>query len=327
MPVIVNATDPHPFLPSLGDVTAIEAERARHQDIRPLEVAIVNLMADKQAVERQLARWLGHSVLQVHLTFAATDDYFDAVQGGHEPRHTPADHIRKFYSPFRDIKGQKFDGLIITGVNALRQDITTEPIWPQVREILDWSATNALSSLFLCWGAQAALKHFYAIDRTRRAQKTFGVFQHDLVSDRTALLSGFPDLFPLPVSRWNEIEKRAVLPHPELEIVAESAEAGLSLLVESAAFDDGKQLYPRRVFILGHPEYDTDLLRQEYLRDRAADPAYPQPRHYFPDGDPDAVPRNVWRHTGHVFTNWINALYKATPYDLTQIPRPFGTAG
>ncbi len=210
MPVIVNATAPHPFLPSLGDPAAIEAERARHQDIRPLEVCIINLMADKLATERQLAAWLGNTMLQVNLTFAATDDYVNGIRAGRKTRNTSAEHVRDFYSPWSEIKDQLFDGLIITGTNALQPTVQQETIWPAAQKILDWSTTHVLSSLFLCWGAKAALKYFHDIDSVKSEQKLFGLFDHKILSDETGLLAGFPDHFSVPVARWKSPRREDV---------------------------------------------------------------------------------------------------------------------
>lgn len=323
MPVIVNASDPHPFLPSLGNAAAIERSRAERQDIRPMEIAILNLMADKISTERQLARWLGHTPLQVRVTFVATDSYVDSVAGGRDSKNTPAAHIRTFYNAWRDIKHRKFDGLIVTGVNALQPRVELESFWPEVRAIFDWSATNTLSSLFLCWGAKAALKHFHDIDSHKGTQKTFGLFDHHIVSDKTGLLFGFPDRFSVPVSRWKNPDASAIAACAALETVAISDESGPNILAEPAPFDDGAHFYPRRVYILNHPEYEADTLKTEYLRDSAADPATPLPRHYFPDNDPTRAPVNNWRHTAHIYANWVASLYEATPYDAAQIPQPF----
>lgn len=171
MPVIVNSESAHPFLPSLGSLKAIEKCLAETQEIRPLEIAIINLMADKQTTEKQLAYWLGHTPLQVRLTFAATDSYIYNVRNGRETTNTPPDYIRKFYSAWSEIKNNKYDGLIVTGVNALKGRVEQEDIWPEVAEIFDWSTTNVLSSLFLCWGAKAALKHFHDIDSIKQNHK------------------------------------------------------------------------------------------------------------------------------------------------------------
>lgn len=323
MPVIVTADHPHPFLTSLGDTVAIEAERARHQDIRPMEIAIINLMADKVATERQLAQWLGNSPLQVHLTFATTDSYVDSLKAGRMPRSTPEQHLRQFYSPWRDIQDRKFDGLIITGINALQPTVTAETYWPDMQRILAWSETNVLSSLFLCWGAKAALKHFHDIESDKGDQKTFGLFDHRLKSDTTGLLFGLPDQFSVPVSRWKNPRRAEVEACAALEIVADSAESGPNILVESAAYDDGMSRYPKRVYILNHPEYETDTLKREYERDVAMNPRTPLPLHYFPGNDPTQTPINTWRHTAMIYTNWVKAIYEATNFDLGAIPEPY----
>ncbi|WP_119301080.1 homoserine O-succinyltransferase [Dongia deserti] len=323
MPVIINSEAIHPFLPSLGTPLAIESARAEHQDIRPLEIAIINLMADKQTTERQLALWLGNTMLQVKLTFATTDTYVRDVHAGRETKNTPAEHIRKFYRAWSEIKDQKFDGLIVTGVNALKERVSDEDIWPEVQKILHWSETNVLSSMFLCWGAKAALKHFHDIESYKSKQKLFGLFEHHLVSDKTGLLFGFPDVFPVPVSRWKSPRREDILEHEALEIVADSEEGGPNIIVESAPYDRGRFLYPHRVYILNHPEYDTETLGVEYKRDSAKDSRWPLPLHYFPGDNPDRMPRNTWRHTAHIYTNWIKALYEATPYNIEDIPRAF----
>jgi homoserine O-succinyltransferase len=323
MPVIINSEEIHPFLPSLASGLAIEQARAEHQDIRPLEIAILNLMADKQSTERQLALWLGNTILQVKLTFISTDSYAAKVAAGYEAKNTPSDHIRKFYSGFSEIKHQKFDGLIVTGVNALKERVSDEEIWPEVQQILDWSQTNALSSLFLCWGAKAALKHFHDVESIKGAQKLFGLFEHRLVSDKTGILFGFPDLFSVPVSRWKSPRREDIVKHKEIEIVADSVEGGPNMLVESAPYDGGTLLYPRRVYILNHPEYDTETLGIEYKRDVLRNSAWPKPAHYFPNDDASKDAPNTWRHTAHVYSNWVKTIYEATPYNINDIPKAF----
>ncbi|MGE3623824.1 MAG: homoserine O-succinyltransferase [Bdellovibrionales bacterium] len=325
MPVIVNATEPHPFLPSLGDPAAIAAERALHQDIRPLEIAVINLMADKRTTERQLAHWLGRTPLQVHLTFAATDDYVQGVREGRETRNTPAEHVRKFYKSWSDIRNRKFDGLIVTGVNMLKDDVTQEDIWPAVRQICAWSETNVLSSLFLCWGALAALRHFHDIGCYLGKDKTWGVFEHRILSDKTDLLFGLPDRFPIPVSRWQRLHDQDLRKTAALEIVSDSDEGGAYLVAESATYDDTR-LYPRRVYLLNHPEYDTDTLKQEYERDKVGIVSAPLPGNYFPQDNPAREPINTWRHTGFIYTNWVKAIYDATPYDIQEVPMPWSRA-
>ena len=319
MPVIVNAAKPHPFLPSLGDPAVIEAERARHQDIRPLEIAILNLMADKRSTERQLAAWLGNTMLQVNLTFVATDDYVQRIRDGGESRNTPASHIRDYYSGWSEIADKTFDGLIVTGTNALQPTVQDETIWSETQKILDWSAKNVFSSLFLCWGAKAALKHFHNIDSVRGKEKLFGLFDHRLTFDETGLLAGFPDHFAVPVSRWKSPRRDQIARVPALEIAADSEEAGPNIMVESG-HDEAGRLYPQRVYVLNHPEYETDTLKIEYERDDGKTPGVSMPKHYFPDDNPQLPPRNTWRHTAHLYTNWVKAVYEATPYDLASVP-------
>lgn len=322
MPVLINSQEIHPFLPSLGSPLAIDRSRAERQDIRPLEIAIINLMADKISTERQLALWLGNTMLQVSLTFVATDSYVEGVAAGRRPRNTPPEHIRKFYNPFSDIADRKFDGFIVTGVNALKDRVEQEDFWPEVADILRWTTTNAFSCLFLCWGAKAALKYFHDIDSFKGERKTFGLFEHRLVSDRTGLAFGLPDVFPVPVSRWKNPRREDIVKVPALEIVADSEEAGPNMLVEAEPLDDDSALFPRRVYILNHPEYETDTLGVEYHRDVAHDPSWPLPRHYFPRDDPTRAAPNLWRHTAYIYTNWVKAVYESTPYDSTRIPYP-----
>jgi homoserine O-succinyltransferase len=320
MPVIISSEEIHPFLPSLGSFQAIAPERAAHQDIRPLQIAILNLMADKVATERQLALWLGHTPLQVQLTFVGTDRYVNDTRAGREGKNTPSEHVRKFYSAFSEVKDRKFDGLIVTGVNALQPRVTDEAFWDDVAEVFRWSETNAFSSLFLCWGAKAALKHFHDIESVRGEDKTWGLFEHRRVSDKTDLLFGFPDRFSMPVSRWKSPDAKAIAACKALEVVAASEEVGANVIVEPALFE-GTKFYPRRVYVLSHPEYETDTLNREYLRDHEVNPAVP--RHYFTDDKPKADLVNSWRHTGFLYTNWVNAVYDATPYALEDIPEAF----
>jgi homoserine O-succinyltransferase len=319
MPVIVTSDAIHPFLPSLGSSSAIDMKRATHQDIRPLEILIINLMADKQATERQLAQWLGHTPLQVRLTFAATDSYMEAIQNGHRSRNTSTEHITSFYQSWSSLKDRRFDGMIITGVNALQPRVEDEAIWPEVKQIMEWSKTNVLSSLFLCWGAKAALKYFHGIDSTRHEVKLFGVYDHNLGTDSTGIAFGLPDRFPVPVSRWKSPDPEAVRACSALEVIADSPEVGPNMIAEPAVSSVGPTSFPRRLYVLNHPEYDADTLEKEYTRDAGSNPGQPLPLHYFPDDDPSQTPLNLWRFVGFIYTNWIRVIYDATPYDIDQI--------
>lgn len=319
MPVIVTSNETHPFLPTLGSGAAIDRARAVHQDIRPLEIAILNLMADKIATERQLALWLGSTPLQVNLTFVATDSYVREIREGRESRNTPAEHIVKFYNPLSSIREDKFDGLIVSGVNALQPRVSDEKFWPEVQQILDWSGSHVLSSLYLCWGAKAALKHFHDIESIKGEQKTFGLFEHELLPDSTGITFGFPDRFSIPVSRWKNPDREAVARCKAVEVLAYSEETGPNIAVETEAWEAGRR-FPRRVYVLNHPEYETETLQREYRRDSAQNPLTPLPRHYFPGDDPTKPPRNTWRHTAQLYANWVKLIYEATPYDRALIP-------
>lgn len=323
MPVIVCSRFQHPFLPTVGSIQAIGAAHAARQDIRPLEIAIVNLMAEKETTERQLAFWLGSTPLQVNLTFFTTDSYIQGVRNGsYKPENTSPEHIAKFYKAFSEIRSEKFDGLIVTGVNAQKQRMEDEVFWPEIAEILDWSETNAFSSLFLCWGAKAALWRFHGIESRKGKKKLWGLYGHRLVSDRTGIVHGWPDRLDLPVSRWKSPDAAAVRSNPALEIVADSQDSGPNVLVEAAPFNGHGLFYPRRVHILCHPEYDADTLKKEYDRDFAKTAPQTVPHGYFPDDDPTHAPLNLWRHAGILYTNWINLIYRATPYAREKIPKP-----
>ena len=324
MPVIINTEEIHPFLPSLGSPAAIDLQRAEHQDIRPMELLVLNLMADKISTERQLAEWLGRTPLQARITFAATDGYLSDVRRGRQTKNTPSEHIEKFYTSLSAIRDKKFDGLIVTGTNdALPHDIKEETFWPEVVDFLDWSETHVLSSMFLCWGGIAALRHFHNIVHVREPRKISGVFEHAVLSDSTGLLHGFPDRFSVPVSRWNGVAPEDIRKNPALELVANAEESGVGLIVEPRRYDKGRRLYPHRVYTIFHPEYDTDTLHREYLRDRAVDPATPLPAHYFPDNNPALQPLNRWRLFASLYTSWLESIYEATPYDIGRIPLPF----
>jgi homoserine O-succinyltransferase len=290
-------------------------------------------MADKPTTEAQLAKWFGASPVQVNLTFATTDSYIDRINDGHESKTTPIDHIHKFYPPFRAVKQEKYDGVVITGVNALKQRVQDEDYWPEIAQILDWTETNATSSLFLCWGAKAALKRFHNIDSIKGKRKLFGLFTHKLGEDLTGLLFGFPDNFKLPVSRWKSPRPADVFANAALEVVAHSPEAGPNVIVESAPYANGTGRYAKRVFVLGHPEYDTDTLGNEYRRDHSKASFWDRlfkrdlPKHYFPRNNPKNSPVNDWRQTAALYTNWVHQIYRATPFNPSLIPKPSSPGG
>ena len=320
MPIIVNATSEHPCLPSLGSLSSITRDRALHQDIRPLEILIVNLMPEKITTERQLAECLGRSPLQINLTFAATDGYVTDARNGKPSTNTPREHIVDFYSSFREICDRKFDGLILTGMNARESTIPEEKIWPDVQKILDWSTQNVTSSLFLCWGAQAALKHFHDIDSIKGDSKLHGVFSHRRGDDPSGLLGDFPDEFLMPVSRWKRPDETKIRANPDLHVVASSDLAGSNIIVENSLQNDGRLIKGRRIYVGSHPEYDNDTLQKEYERDAEKNPQAKVPYNYFPEDNPANRPTNNWRPTGNLYRNWAEQIYQQTPYRRELIP-------
>ena len=279
-------------------------ERAFHQDIRPLKIIILNLMPLKETTEIQLLRLLGNSPLQVDIALLHIDS--------HISKNTAQEHLDSFYKSFSEIKNQKFDGMIITGAPVEHLEFEDVTYWEELKVILDWTKTHVTSTLHICWGAQAGLYHHYGIPKYPLAEKMFGVFKHNVNKSSLngmQLLRGFDDQFYVPHSRHTEIKRADLEIHPELEILSESNEAGLYIVVSK----DGRQ-----VFVTGHSEYDTLTLKEEYDRDIAKGLLISLPRGYFPNDDPTQTPVHNWRsHTNLLFQNWLNYyVYQETPYDL-----------
>lgn len=278
-------------------------ERAIHQDIRPLKIAILNLMPTKITTETQLLRVLGNTPLQVEITLVRTNS--------HESKNTPVEHLLTFYQTFHEIRNQKFDGLIITGAPVEHLPFEEVDYWEELIEIMDWGLQNVFSLLYLCWGAQAALYHQFGIPKYPLPAKMFGVFPHYVVENHVKLLRGFDDIFYAPHSRHTEIRREDIEKIPELRILLESKEAGVYLV----ATRDGRQ-----IFVTGHSEYDPLTLKSEYDRDVAAGLPIHVPVNYYPENDPSRLPQVRWRSHAHLlFANWINYyVYQETPFDLEQ---------
>lgn len=279
-------------------------ERAFHQDIRPLKIVILNLMPLKQATEIQLLRLLGNSPLQVDIVLLHIES--------HVSKNTTQEHLDSFYKSFSEIKAQKFDGMIITGAPVEHLDFEKVTYWEEFQTILDWTTTHVTSTIHICWAAQAGLYHHYGIPKYPLAEKMFGIFKHNVNKsglNGMQLLRGFDDEFYVPHSRHTEVRRSDLETHPELEILSESNEAGLYLIVSK----DGRQ-----VFVTGHSEYDTLTLKEEYDRDIAKGLSIAPPKAYFPNDDPTKTPIHNWRsHTNLLFQNWLNYyVYQETPYDL-----------
>lgn len=282
-------------------VMVMSEETALRQDIRPLQIGLLNLMPNKAQTETQFARLIGATPLQIEMTLLRMTE--------HQSRHTPAAHLEAFYSTWRDAADRKFDGLIITGAPVERLDYDQVTYWDELRRIFDWTDTNVLSTLGICWGAQAMLYHFHGVRKHALAEKAFGCFRHRNTMPGSPYLRGFSDDFVVPVSRWTEI--RAEELPPQLNILAAADESGPCLIEDPAR---------QALFMFNHIEYDTSSLRDEYERDRAAGEEPQMPLNYFPDDDPSRPPENRWRGHAHLlFMNWINEMYQRTPYDIGQI--------
>ena len=277
--------------------------RALHQDIRPLRVLILNLMPTKIATETQIMRKLSNTPLQIEVELLRTRS--------HEAKHVSAAHLETFYRTFDDVRGEHFDGLIITGAPVEQLDFQDVDYWDELVEIMDWSTTNVHSTLHICWGAQAGLYHHYGINKHTLPAKLSGVYEHRLVKPSSPLVRGLDDRFFAVHSRYTGVDEDAVRANPELEVIATSDVAGLYIV---------KTTDSRRFFVFGHPEYDRDTLKLEYERDVAAGINPDIPVNYFPNDDPAQTPLNMWRAQAQLlYTNWLNYyVYQTTPYDVSR---------
>ena len=278
--------------------------RAIHQDMRPLNLLILNLMPTKIVTETQLLRKLSNTPLQIQVELLQ--------MSSHTSHNTDADHLSSFYTTFDQIKEKRYDGMIITGAPVENMDFTDVDYWPELCQIMEWTRTHVHATLHVCWGAQAGLYYHYNIPKYSLPKKLFGVFPHTAVKKQSPLFRGFDDEFYIPHSRHTENHVEDILKIPELELLAVSKEAG----VFAVKSEDN-----RRFFITGHPEYDQDTLAREYFRDLGKGLPIEVPKNYFPDDDPGMEPVVRWRSAGQLFyTNWLNYyVYQTTPYDLNQI--------
>ncbi len=284
-------------------IFVMDEERADHQDIRPLKIAILNLMPLKEKTETHLLRLLSNCALQIDITLLRISSY--------EAKNTSAEHLNLFYRTFTEVEHDRFDGLIITGAPIEHLPFEQVEYWPELQRILDWSTSHVFSTMHICWAAQAGLYHHYDIGKTALSEKLFGVFPHTLVED-SALTRGFDELFFAPHSRYTESNPAEIAAVEDLQILAQSEEAGIYL----AATQDCRQ-----IFITGHPEYDRLTLHEEYVRDRERGLATKPALHYYPADDVNAQPLHNWRGHAHLlFGNWLNyCVYQQTPYRLDDI--------
>ncbi len=305
MPVRIPETLPARAVLESENIFVMGEERARHQDIRPLKVAILNLMPTKIATETQLLRLLGNTPLQVEVTLLHT--------ATHHSKNVPEEHLINHYKSFAQVRRQKYDGLVITGAPVELLPFEEVDYWPELVEIMDWAEANVFAMLYICWGAQAGLHHLYGIPKYPLAAKMFGVFPHRVLERYNKLLRGFDDVFLAPHSRHTEVRRADIEKVPELVILAESDQAGIYIV----ASKDG-----RHTFVTGHSEYDPLTLKGEYDRDLGKGLSIGLPANYFPGDDPSEAPLVRWRGHSHLlFSNWLNYyVYQLTPYHIREIP-------
>jgi len=283
------------------NIFVMSEHRAANQEIRPMKVAILNLMPNKIETEVQILRMLANTPLQINIEFVRIHS--------NESKHTPQEHMDNFYRLFDDIKDKQYDGLIITGAPLALINYEEVTFWDKICEVFDWAEKNVTSTMFSCWAAHAALYHHYGLNRHLRKNKLSGVYQHSPVDPREQLTRGFEEFFNVPHSRYGYIDKADYLKVPDLKIIAESDDAGVYVVASK-----NKQ----QVYLTGHPEYDASTLDEEFLRDLKADKNAIPPENYYINNDVSAKPHSSWRsHGSLLFTNWLNYyVYQITPYQL-----------
>lgn len=303
MPIkIPNQLPAHDVLVREG-VPIMDEQTALRQDIRPLQIGLLNLMPNKIKTETQIARLIGSSPLQVELTLVRI--------GSHVAKNTSEEHLISFYQTWEEVRDRKFDGFIITGAPIELLPFEEVGYWDELSQILDWTTTNVHSAFFICWGAMAAAWHFHQLPKYELEKKAFGVYRHRNNAPTSPYLMGFSDDFAIPVSRWTEVRSSDLRPEGGLELLMESDETGPCMLSESTG---------NRLYMFNHIEYDSTSLKDEYDRDIAAGTAVDIPHEYYPNNDPARPPLNRWRSHAHLlFGNWINRVYQTTSYDLEQI--------
>ena len=299
MPIVIPKALPAYKILSDENIFVMADLRAETQDIRPIEIAIVNLMPTKIETETQLLRLVSNSPLQVNITLIKTDSY--------TPTHVSGQHLDRFYKTFEEVSSRHYDGLIITGAPVETIPFEDVKYWKELTEIFDWAETNVTSTLYICWGAQAALYYHYGIEKHLLPKKLFGIYENAAANPFDPLLKGVDDVFNIPMSRHTEIDQAAVANHPDLVVLARGKDCGISIL---------KSADNRKIFLTGHSEYDRDTLYKEYKRDLDKGLPIEPPVRYFTERG-DAV--NVsWKSTANlIFYNWLNYyVYQVTPYDF-----------
>ena len=305
MPIKIQNDLPAKEILERENIFVMDDQRAIHQDIRPIQILILNLMPLKEDTELQLLRSLSNTPLQVDVHFMTVES--------HESKNTPSSHLNKFYQTFPEIRKKRYDGMIITGAPVEQMEFEDVDYWEELISIMDWTEKHVTSTIILCWAAQAALYHFYGLEKRPLEQKMFGLFWHKVMNRKTPLVRGFDDMFLAPHSRHTETPMEDIRKCEELTVLAESEKAGLFL----AMAEEG-----RRIFVMGHPEYDRITLDQEYKRDLSRNLPILLPENYYREDDPENRPLLMWRaHANNLYTNWLNYyVYQTTPYDIDGTP-------
>ncbi len=284
-------------------VMVLDEELASRQDIRPLRIALLNLMPKKIQTENQFARLIGATPLQIELSLIRMSD--------HQARNTAAEHMESFYRPFEEMKAEKFDGLIITGAPIEHLEFNEVTYWDELGEVMEWTQTNIHSTFGVCWGGMAMINHFHGVKKHILPEKAFGCFRHRNLAPASPYLRGFSDDCTVPVSRWTEMRQDEVNAHAGLTTLLGSDEVGPCLIEDPAH---------RALYVFNHFEYDRDTLKQEYDRDVENGVPINVPCNYYPEDDPSRTPVNRWRSHAHLlYGNWINEIYQTTPFDMNEI--------
>ena len=305
MPIKIPANLPAHAVLSAEGVMVMDPSQADRQDIRPLRIALLNLMPLKIQTENQFARLIGATPLQIELTLLRMTS--------HQTKNTSSDHMEKFYKPFSAVRNEKFDGLIITGAPIEHLDFQDVTYWPEMAEVIEWTQSHVHATLGVCWGGMAMINHLHGVKKHDLPQKAFGCFRHQTLDPSSPYLRGFSDDFVVPVSRWTEMKQDEIAAVPGLKTLLGSSDTG-PCLVEDPAH--------RALYLFNHFEYDSNTLKQEYDRDIANGTPINIPGHYYPGDDPSQTPLNRWRSHAHLlYGNWINEIYQTTPFDRNAIGR------
>lgn len=304
MPIKIPDSLPANKILNSENIFVMTEKRAITQDIRPLKIALVNLMPTKITTETQLLRLLGNSPLQVEFDFINT--------ATHNSKNTPAAHLSSFYKDFEMIKDQKYDGMIITGAPVEKMEFEDVDYWDELKKIMEWSNTNVTSTLHICWAAQAGLYYHFGIPKIALDKKLFGVFEHKVMRKKAMLVRGFDEVFYAPHSRYTTVLESDIRKSNDLQIMAASDEAGIYIVTSKDK---------KKIFVTGHSEYDKFTLHEEYMRDLEKGMNIDIPKNYYPNNNPKNTPVMRWRsHANLLFTNWLNYyVYQTTPYDITKI--------